>query len=163
MRDINDVDEYNELFAKDAFVYDGTKNPFDQGTWRNCLVFWCAPRWTADATGDCGFQRVSPAWTKMVRHPSVIRLKACPWPTGQVSQKLCRFRKLADMAKKHRLKGKLCHTISYATCKRYANSLEKCGPFLELLMLCVELTTSSFFFKHEASVHRSMKGPFGQV
>jgi len=52
VRDIHDVDEYNELFAKDAFVYDGTKNPFDRGTWRNCLVFWCAPRWTADATGE---------------------------------------------------------------------------------------------------------------
>ena len=66
---------------------------------------WCfgvrpvGQRMPRENSEPCGFQRVSPAWTKMVRHPSVIRLKACPWPTGQVSQKLCRFRKLADMAK----------------------------------------------------------------
>ena len=103
VRDIQDVDEYNELFARDAFVYDGTRNPFDRGTWRNCLVFWCAPRWTADATGEFWALRVSEGFTCLDENGqasiSVIRLKACPWPTGQVSQKLCRFRKLADMAK----------------------------------------------------------------
>ena len=63
VKDIHDVDEYNELFARDAFLYDGTKNPFDQGTWRNCLVFWCAPRWTADETGEFWALRVSEGFT----------------------------------------------------------------------------------------------------
>ena len=41
-------DEYNELFDRDAFVYDGTRNPFDNGCFTNCLNFWCQPRWTSD-------------------------------------------------------------------------------------------------------------------
>ena len=82
---------------------------------------WCfgarpvGQRMPRENSEPCGFQRVSLAWTKMVRHPSVIRLKACPWPTGQVSQKLCRFRKLADMAKTS-LERKALHlrkTMSY--------------------------------------------------
>ncbi|CAJ1372344.1 unnamed protein product [Effrenium voratum] len=47
-----DDDEYNELFDKDAFVYDRTRNPFDKGAASNCFNFWCMPRWPADEKGD---------------------------------------------------------------------------------------------------------------
>ena len=51
VEDLED-DEYNELFDRDAFVYDRTRNPFDNGCFTNCLNFWCQPRWTSDAKGE---------------------------------------------------------------------------------------------------------------
>ena len=51
VEDLED-DEYNELFDRDAFVYDGTRNPFDNGCFTNCLNFWCQPRWTSDEKGE---------------------------------------------------------------------------------------------------------------
>ena len=51
VEDLED-DEYNELFEQDAFVYDRTRNPFDNGCFTNCLNFWCQPRWTSDAKGE---------------------------------------------------------------------------------------------------------------
>lgn len=47
-----DDDEYNEIFDRDAFVYDRTRNPFDNGRFTNCWNFWCQPRWPADAKGE---------------------------------------------------------------------------------------------------------------
>ena len=51
VEDLED-DEYNELFDRNAFVYDRTRNPFDNGCFTNCLNFWCQPRWTSDAKGE---------------------------------------------------------------------------------------------------------------
>ena len=51
VEDLED-DEYNELFDRDAFVYDRTRNPFDNGCFTNCLNFWCQPRWTSDSKGE---------------------------------------------------------------------------------------------------------------
>ena len=51
VEDLED-DEYNELFDRDSFVYDRTKNPFDNGCFTNCLNFWCQPRWTSDEKGE---------------------------------------------------------------------------------------------------------------
>ena len=51
VEDLED-DEYNELFDRDAFVYDRTRNPFDNGCFANCLNFWCQPRWSSDAKGE---------------------------------------------------------------------------------------------------------------
>jgi len=41
---VNDLseEEFNEQF--DYFVYDPAKNPFDKGTTKNCLAFWCTSR-----------------------------------------------------------------------------------------------------------------------
>ena len=50
VEDLED-DEYNELFDRDSFVYDCTRNPFDNGC-TNCLNFWCQPRWTSDEKGE---------------------------------------------------------------------------------------------------------------
>ena len=50
VEDLED-DEYNELFDRDSFVYDRTRNPFDNGC-TNCLNFWCQPRWTSDEKGE---------------------------------------------------------------------------------------------------------------
>jgi len=47
-----DDEEYNELFDKEAFVYDKTRNPFDHGCPTNCFNFWCKPRWSSDAKGE---------------------------------------------------------------------------------------------------------------
>ena len=51
VEDLED-DEYNELFDRDSFVYDRTRNPFDNGCFTNCLNFWCQPRWTSDEKGE---------------------------------------------------------------------------------------------------------------
>ena len=51
VEDLED-DEYNELFDRDSFVYDRTKNPFDNGCFTNCLNFWCQPRWNSDEKGE---------------------------------------------------------------------------------------------------------------
>ena len=51
VEDLED-DEYNELFDRDSFVYDRTKNPFDNGCFTNCLYFWCQPRWNSDEKGE---------------------------------------------------------------------------------------------------------------
>lgn len=45
-------DEYNEFFDQNAFVYDRSRNPFDNGCLTNCCNFWCQPRWPADAKGE---------------------------------------------------------------------------------------------------------------
>ncbi|CAE7372712.1 AKR1 [Symbiodinium necroappetens] len=42
-----DDDEYNELFDQKAFVYDKTRNHWDEGCATNCWKFWCWPRWPA--------------------------------------------------------------------------------------------------------------------
>ena len=47
-----DDDEYNELFDAGLFVYDRTKNSFDEGTASNCFKFWCMARWPADEKGE---------------------------------------------------------------------------------------------------------------
>lgn len=47
-----DDDEYNEFFDRDAFVYDRSRNPFDNGCLTNCFNFWCQARWPADAKGE---------------------------------------------------------------------------------------------------------------
>ena len=51
VEDLED-DECNELFDRDSFVYDRTRNPFDNGCFTNCLNFWCQPRWTSDEKGE---------------------------------------------------------------------------------------------------------------
>ena len=51
VEDLTD-DEYNELFDRDAFVYDRARNAFDNGCFTNCLNFWCQPRRTSDAKGE---------------------------------------------------------------------------------------------------------------
>eukprot|EP00913_Durusdinium_trenchii_P031391 g29391.t1 len=42
-------DEFNEIFDRGEFIYDKNRNPFDHGFARNCLNFWCKPRWPADS------------------------------------------------------------------------------------------------------------------
>ena len=51
VEDLED-DEYKELFDRDSFVYDRTRNPFDNGCFTNCLNFWCQPRWISDEKGE---------------------------------------------------------------------------------------------------------------
>jgi len=43
-------EEFNKNF--DNFLYDRSRNEFDQGIEKNCMDFWCTPRWTADQLGD---------------------------------------------------------------------------------------------------------------
>ncbi|CAK9073340.1 unnamed protein product [Durusdinium trenchii] len=45
-------DEFNEIFDRGEFIYDKNRNPFDHGFARNCLNFWCKPRWPADSKGN---------------------------------------------------------------------------------------------------------------
>ena len=47
-----DDEEFNELLEGGAFVYDASRNPFDQGCLVNCWTFWCQARWTSDAKGE---------------------------------------------------------------------------------------------------------------
>ena len=47
-----DDEEFNDLLESGSFVYDASRNPFDQGCLVNCWTFWCQARWTADAKGE---------------------------------------------------------------------------------------------------------------
>ena len=47
-----DDEEYNELFDEKAFVYDKSRNRWDQGCSINCWNFWCWPRWPAGELGE---------------------------------------------------------------------------------------------------------------
>eukprot|EP00930_Biecheleria_cincta_P024170 TRINITY_DN17330_c0_g1_i1.p1 TRINITY_DN17330_c0_g1~~TRINITY_DN17330_c0_g1_i1.p1 ORF type:complete len:374 (+),score=43.45 TRINITY_DN17330_c0_g1_i1:51-1124(+) len=47
-----DDDEYNEAFDAGTFVYDKSRNPWDQGYFNNCFVFWCNSRWPKDEPGE---------------------------------------------------------------------------------------------------------------
>mmetsp|Transcript_22805 Transcript_22805/g.71035 ORF Transcript_22805/g.71035 Transcript_22805/m.71035 type:complete len:325 (+) Transcript_22805:111-1085(+) len=47
--DLSD-NEFNSLF--DSFVYDPKRNSYDRGWSKNCLAFWCLPRWTPEQLGD---------------------------------------------------------------------------------------------------------------
>ncbi|CAJ1420874.1 unnamed protein product [Effrenium voratum] len=47
-----DSDEHNELFDRQAFVYDPTRNSFDRGCPTNWWNFWCKPRWSEAEQGD---------------------------------------------------------------------------------------------------------------
>ncbi|CAE7243143.1 unnamed protein product [Symbiodinium microadriaticum] len=42
-----DDEEYNQLFDEKAFIYDKSRNRWDQGCSSNCWNFWCWPRWPA--------------------------------------------------------------------------------------------------------------------
>lgn len=46
-----DEDTYNDEF--DNFEYDSSLNKWDQHScFRNCMVFWCTPRWDPDQVGE---------------------------------------------------------------------------------------------------------------
>lgn len=49
---VNDLgdDEFNAQF--DSFIYDPTRNSFDQGCIMNCWLFWCSPRCSPSQMGD---------------------------------------------------------------------------------------------------------------
>ncbi|CAE7405728.1 PFA3 [Symbiodinium sp. CCMP2592] len=47
-----DVDEYNQLFDSKAFIYDSSRNRWDNGWTNNCWKFWCWPRWPAGELGE---------------------------------------------------------------------------------------------------------------
>ena len=47
-----DDEEYNQLFDAKAFVYDKSRNRWDQGCSSNCWNFWCWPRWPAGELGE---------------------------------------------------------------------------------------------------------------
>mmetsp|Transcript_5813 Transcript_5813/g.13740 ORF Transcript_5813/g.13740 Transcript_5813/m.13740 type:complete len:335 (+) Transcript_5813:66-1070(+) len=47
-----DVDEYNQLFDSNAFIYDASRNRWDNGWTNNCWMFWCWPRWPAGELGE---------------------------------------------------------------------------------------------------------------
>lgn len=49
---VNDLsdDEFNEQF--DSFIYDPSRNPYDQGCIQNCLLFWCIARCSQNQMGD---------------------------------------------------------------------------------------------------------------
>merc|ERR1719188_936101 len=51
-REINDLteEEYDDLY--DLFVYDKSRNPWDQGCLRNWVLFWCRPRWGPEELGE---------------------------------------------------------------------------------------------------------------
>lgn len=42
--------EFNDYF--DSFIYDRSRNKFDQGVATNCWNFWFTPRWNADEMGE---------------------------------------------------------------------------------------------------------------
>eukprot|EP00930_Biecheleria_cincta_P044435 TRINITY_DN30553_c0_g1_i1.p1 TRINITY_DN30553_c0_g1~~TRINITY_DN30553_c0_g1_i1.p1 ORF type:complete len:378 (-),score=51.81 TRINITY_DN30553_c0_g1_i1:306-1439(-) len=47
-----DDDEYNELFDSDVFVYERSRNEWDEGCPDNCFMFWCHARWPKDEKGE---------------------------------------------------------------------------------------------------------------
>eukprot|EP00931_Biecheleriopsis_adriatica_P047265 TRINITY_DN27221_c0_g1_i1.p1 TRINITY_DN27221_c0_g1~~TRINITY_DN27221_c0_g1_i1.p1 ORF type:complete len:372 (-),score=61.56 TRINITY_DN27221_c0_g1_i1:79-1098(-) len=47
-----DDDEYNALFDENAFIYDASRNQWDQGCCNNCCAFWCNSRWSRDERGE---------------------------------------------------------------------------------------------------------------
>lgn len=45
-----DAEDFNDLF--DAFQYDSSRNPWDQGCPTNCWNFWFTPRWQQENFGE---------------------------------------------------------------------------------------------------------------
>ncbi|CAE7329494.1 Prim2, partial [Symbiodinium sp. CCMP2456] len=47
-----DVEEYNQLYDAQAFIYDKSRNRWDLGCFNNCWTFWCWPRWPTAELGE---------------------------------------------------------------------------------------------------------------